>query len=122
MLQRRFIKDIFTGKVKEVIDDPNADFEPINERLRKAAHNGVVHRRFRKRAGDQVCTAMTIKPEEATPERIERENAAAKRHGTGAYYDKNGKCHYGSRGVRSREMARRGYADFDAGYGDRQPS
>lgn len=74
------------------------------------------------RGSDFVCTACSIKPEEATPERIARENAAARYHGTGAHYSPDGKCHMPTRRSRAREHGRRSYADFDAGFGDRAPS
>jgi hypothetical protein len=48
-------------------------------------------------------------------------NQQAKLHKTGAYYDRNGNCHFPSRGARKREMARRGIFDQDAGYGDQSP-
>lgn len=72
---------------------------------------------------DHVALAMSIKPEEATPERIAHENKMAKRHGTGAYYTPDGRCHTPTRGSRAKEMRRphRGgfrYQDNDAGYGD----
>lgn len=67
---------------------------------------------------DHACKAISIKPEEATPERVARENAEAKRHGTGAVYDKDGVCHLSGRGSRAREMRRLGRMDNDAGFGD----
>ena len=73
---------------------------------------------------DHVIRAMSLKPEEATPERIALENEAARRHGTGAYYDDKGICRVPTRGSRAKEM-RRGHEatdfklqDNDAGYGD----
>lgn len=65
-----------------------------------------------------VCRSISIAPEQATPERIARENTEAKRHGTGAKYAPDGTCYLPSRGARAREFRRLGRMDNDAGYGD----
>lgn len=67
---------------------------------------------------DNVCKAISIAPEQATPERVAKENAEAKRHGTGAVYGKDGQCHLPTRGSRARELRRLGKQDNDAGYSD----
>lgn len=48
-------------------------------------------------------------------------NEAAKAAGTGAFYTKTGELVCESREARNRELARRGYGDGDAGFGDRPP-
>ena len=70
------------------------------------------------RGKDVICRPLSIKPEDATPERIAKENEEARRHGTGARYDNRGVCHTPTRGSRSREMRRLNKQDNDAGYGD----
>lgn len=67
---------------------------------------------------DHVCRPLSIPAEQATPERIARENAAARKHGTGAVYDRDGNCHLPTRGSRAREMRRLNRQDNSAGYGD----
>lgn len=67
---------------------------------------------------DSVCKAISIPPEQATPERIARENAEAKRHGTGVVYGSDGLAHIPTRGARAREFKRLGRMDNDAGYSD----
>jgi len=124
---RRFRRNVFTGVLEEIWDDPAVEFEAQNEKMReKTAH--MVRKSSRHvnpwdTGKDHICKAMSIKPEEATPARIAWENEQSKRHGTGAYYDKQGNCYTPTRGSRSKEMRRphRGgfrYQDNDAGYGD----
>jgi len=67
---------------------------------------------------DNVCKAVSIAPEQATPERIARENEAARKHGTGAVYGADGLCHLPTRGSRAREFRRLGRQDNDAAYSD----
>jgi hypothetical protein len=73
---------------------------------------------------------LSLKPEDATPERVEAENESARKHGTGAWFDANGECHTSTRGTQNREMRRQsirnqelpvrmpGLVNLDAGYGD----
>ena len=72
---------------------------------------------------DHVDRGMSIKPEEATPERIERLNENAKKQGTGAYYTPDGRCCTPTRRSKAKEMRARadvdfGFQDNDAGYSD----
>src|SRR4051794_19192543 len=72
---------------------------------------------------DFTSRGMSLAPEQATPTRIAELNENARRHRTGAIYDKQGVCHLPSRKGRAREMKARGdvgfrYIDNDAGYGD----
>lgn len=55
------------------------------------------------------------------PDQVRSFNEAAHAAKTGAYYREDGTLVCESRGARNRELARRGYGDADAGYGDRPP-
>jgi hypothetical protein len=109
-----FVRDWFTG---ELVERPASEPGII-------ARTSIPKSAVTKRSGsspwykDQPCMAMSIKPEEATPERVAQENEAARKHGTGAYYDKDGTCFLPSRGGRAKEMRRRSVQDNDAGFGD----
>jgi len=119
-LRRRFRTNLFTGELEEVYDNPVESFKEINEKMQeKVAHvpRGRNPNPWNK-GKDHVCRPLSLKPEDATPERIEKENAAAKKHGTGAYYTPDGECVISTRAVRAREMRRRQFQDNDAGYGD----
>lgn len=61
---------------------------------------------------------LSIKPEEATPERVRQYNEDSRRHNTGAVYDKEGRCFTSSRQSQNREMRLRGKINNDAGFGD----
>ena len=117
-----FRRDWFTGELEEV---------PSEGGGRQIIFRGAVPPVSRRRhvdpwdsSKDYVNKAMSLKPEDATPERIAAENEAARKHGTGAYYDSNGNCHCPTRRSLAREMARpHGPQGFyfqnnDAGYGD----
>ena len=124
-MSRIFRKNVFTGELEEdFAGGIAAAFEAVNARSRAKVEN-LVGGEVRIRQTDPyvggkdfVSKAMSIAPEQATPERIERENAEAKEHGTGAYYTPDGGCHLPTRGVRRREMHRKDRQDNDAGYGD----
>lgn len=105
----RFVRDWFTDELIEV---------PYTENVVTTSRKSPSKRNAWDSKNDFVCKAMSLKPEDATPSRVEAENEAAKKHGTGAWYDMNGRCHLPTRGSRSREMRRRGFMDLDAGYGD----
>lgn len=120
----RFVRDLFTGELKEVPSDGGGRriiySEPVPEVFRSAGQHCDPWS-----GTDKVSRPMSLKPEDATPERIERENAAARHHGTGAYYTQDGICHTPTRGSRNREMARpranfenTRFMDLDAGFGD----
>jgi hypothetical protein len=122
----RWVRDLFTGELKQV---------PAGRGGRQIIFRGSTPPNYDPnpvgcdpwRGKDKVCRPLSLKPEEVTPERIEQENAEAAKHGTGAWYDAEGECHIGSRGSRRREMARPklrsgirlSHQDNDAGYGDR---
>ncbi len=125
MSTRIFRRDIFTGELVEDRDSNiAADFEAVNARSRAKVENLVdieVGTRSKDPwAGgkDFVSKSMSIAPEQATPERIARENAEAKHHATGAYYTPDGGCHMPTRGIRAREMQRKDRQDNDACFGD----
>lgn len=120
----RFVRDLFTGELKEVPADGGGRHILYRETIPyNPASSGRIADPW---AGpDHVSRPMSLKPEDATPERIERENAAARHHGTGAYFTPDGVCHTPTRGSRSREMQRPRegfenirYMDLDAGFGD----
>jgi len=122
-MSRIFRRDIFTGKMEEDSESNiEAEFEVVNARSRKKVENLVPGRRKHvdpySGGKDHISKAMSIAPEQATPERIERENAGAEHHGTGAYYTPDGGCHLPTRGVRAREMTRKDRQDNDACFGD----
>lgn len=111
-------RNVFTGKLEHAdADDARAAFAELNARSREAA--GADDYRFSARhPRHHISRAMSIPPEQATPERIARENETARAMGTGAEYAPDGTCHLAGRSSRAREMRRRGYQDNDAGYGD----
>lgn len=124
---RRFRRNLFTNELEEVWDNPVAAFEVINRRSREntdwMARKGGYKNPY-DTGKDHVDRAMSLKPEDVTPERIAHENEMCKRHGTGAYYDGKGQCRTPTRSSRAREMARPHhggfqYQDNDAGYSDR---
>lgn len=119
----RFRRNIFTGELEEV---------PSEGGGRQILYRGSAPKHYNpKPVGtpnyDRVCRPLSLKPEEATPQRIEAENEAARKYGSGAWFDKKGQCHTSTRGSQNREMKRRGdmggtpMANFDAGYGDYMP-
>lgn len=55
------------------------------------------------------------------PSQVKAFNEEARKQGTGAYYRPDGTMVCETRRSRNRELARRGYGDADAGYGDRPP-
>lgn len=123
-MSRIFRKNVFTGEMEEDSDDDiAADFEVVNARSRAKVKNlvGGMNLNPNPWAGgrDFVSKSMSIAPEQATPERIEKENREAENEGTGAYYTPDGGCHLPTRGIRTREMRRKGRQDNDAGYSDR---
>lgn len=122
-MSRIFRKNVFTGELEEDSeDDIAAAFEVVNARSRATVENLVGVKRLSKDpysgGKDFVSKSMSIAPEQATPDRIERENADAKHRGTGAYYTPDGGCHLPTRGIRRREMRRKDRQDNDASYGD----
>lgn len=117
----RWRRNLFTGKLEQVPSDGGGRHIIYREEVyyqpkRQADPWG--------RGKDAISRPLSIKPEEATPEKIAALNENAKRNGTGAYYTPDGACHTPTRGSRAREMpARRnfdgmGYQDNDAGYSD----
>lgn len=118
----RFRRNLFTGELEQVPSDGGGRSIIYREPLR---YGKPLTRHANPWDGkDNVSRPMSIKPEEATPERIAFENDQARYHGTGAYYTPDGKCHTPTKGSRSREMARprgddgRRFQDNDAGYSD----
>lgn len=119
----RFVRDWFTGELKELPSEGvgrqiifRGATPPVTGRRRLADPYD--------RGRDHISIGMSLKPEDATPERIAAENEACRRHGTGAYYTPDGLCHTPTRGSRAREMARPHhggyhYQDNQAGYSDR---
>lgn len=121
----RFVRDLFTGELKEVPSDGGGRRVIYREPVDPILAQIVSGRANDPWSGpDHISRPLSLKPEDATPERIERENAEARRHGTGAYFTPDGLCHTPTRGSRSREMRRprdnntAGYMDLDAGFGD----
>lgn len=105
----RLKRDLFTGEwVEEPFDDsPRPPRPPARIPI-----GGVTPRHKR-------CRALDIPPEQATPDRIAKENEDARRRGTGAGYSPDGVCHLsGDRAGRAKEMRRRRKQDNDAGFGD----
>ena len=94
---RRFRKNLFSGELEEVDDDPAVEFAAQNARVReRTAWMVTKRRRFASpwdTGKDVINRNMSLKPEDATPERIAAENEAARRHNTGAWYDSKGQCH-----------------------------
>lgn len=120
-MERRFVRNLFSNELEEVCDDPRAEFEVLNERSRAKVAWAEVGTRYANpydTGKDHVSLAMSIPPEQATRERIERENAQARHAGTFAYYTPDGECHLPTRRSRAKEMRRRGYQDNQAGYSD----
>lgn len=111
-----FVRDIFTGElVEREQQEPGVIFRGCLPPWAKE------NRRHRKRVWtgkDTVCKPLSIKPEEATAERVTEYNEKAQHHGTGAYYTPDGVCHLPTRASRSKELRRRGMQDNDAGYSD----
>jgi hypothetical protein len=118
----RFVRDWFTDELVE---------RPTEQGGRQIIAREMVPYQPRRRyanpwdTGKEIVNRnMSIKPEEATPEKIAQLNENARLHGTGAWYDSQGGCHItAGRGCRSREMRARAHVDFgfqdnDAGYGD----
>ena len=117
-----FIRDLFTGELKEIPGGPGG--RQIIYRSPEAKRE---RRRFADpwdRGRDHISRPLSLLPEQATPERVAAENEAARYHGTGAYFTPDGLCHLPTRGSRSKEMARPHgplgfrYQDNDAGYSD----
>lgn len=119
----RLLRDCLTGELKELPSEGGGRkiifrgaTPPVTGRRRQADpyDNGKEH----------VDRGMSLKPEDATPERVAHENEQCKRHATGAWYDLKGLCHTPTRGSRAREMARPHgpnqlrFQDNDGGYGD----
>ena len=120
-MSRVFRRNIFTGEWEEEFEsDIEAAFEVVNARSREKVKNLVSGHRPDPYAGgkDFISKALSIAPEQATSERIAKENAGAKHHGTGAYYTPEGVCHLPTRGIRAREMRRKNRQDNDACFGD----
>lgn len=119
-VMRRFRRNLFTDVIEEVYDDVVAELQPLNASSQEKV--AWMARKTYKNPYDTGCDhvnrGMSLTPEEATPQRVAAENAAARQHGTGAYYTPDGLCHVPTRGARAREMRRRGHQDNDAGYGD----
>lgn len=111
-MANRIRRNIFTGELEEV------PYELENGRAVIARESGP---------SDETRTGSAwSRPHRSTslaihPSQVEAFNEAAKAAGTGAYYDKNGTMVSESRGILNRELARRGYGNADAGYGDRPP-
>lgn len=118
--KRRFRRSVFTGELEEVWEEDTNPFKEINEKMRnKVAHLVGPKSHFSSPwCREMVSQAMSLKPEDATPDRIAQENEEAKRHGTGAYYTPDGLCHLPTRGSRAKECRRTGRMDLDAGYSD----
>jgi hypothetical protein len=113
----RWVRDLWTGELKQV---------PAGEGGRQIIARGSVpahydptpvHRSPWDRGKDHISRPLSIKPEEATPERIARENAEAAHHGTGVYFTEDGLCHIPTNGCRNLELRRQNKSDLDAGYG-----
>ncbi len=122
-MSRTFRRDIFTGElVEDTESDIEAEFEVVNARSRKKVENMVPGRRKHvdpySGGKDFLSKSMSIAPEQATKSRINKENADAKHHNTGAYYTPDGGCYLPTRGVRAREMSRRHKQDNDACFSD----
>jgi hypothetical protein len=118
-----FVRDIFTGELQERDSGPGGRQVIFQETPRFGLGNSRRRGNPWDRGKDHVDVGMSIKPEEATPEKIAALNENAKRQGTGAYYSPDGLCHTPTRGSRAKEMRGRltidfGFQDNDAGYGD----
>jgi hypothetical protein len=111
-----FKRDIFTGKLVET--QPPEGGREIIARGSLPFGEQTVTSRIPNPDYDRECVALSIKPEEATPERIAEHNEQARRHNTGAFYDRDGRCMTSTRGSQNREMRRRNYINNDAGFGD----
>lgn len=119
MMNRIIRRHWLTGEWEEVMEDRKEEAARINERVLGHAPAKLEQRSSPwSRGEDFISKGMSIAPEQATPERIERENAEAKHHGTGAYYRKDGTCVMPTRGIRAREMKRKNRQDNDGSYGD----
>jgi len=120
----RFVRDLFSGELVE---------RPSEGGGRQVIFRGAEPKHYRpRRLGapryERICKGLSLKPEDATPERIEQENADAQKFGTGCWFDSNGECHTSTRGSQNREMRRQtirnrerqqpGLMNLDAGFGD----
>jgi len=114
----RFIRDLFTGELREVVSDGGGRRIIFRGSVPKHYDPTPAHVNPWGRGKDHINRPLSIKDEEATPERIERENEDARRHGTGARYDAAGNCHVPTRGSLARECRRTHRQDNDAGYSD----
>ena len=114
----RYRRNLWTGELEEVDDNPHAEFGEINARARERVKHLVKGRAVNPWYKDNRCRPMSIAPEQATKSRIARENEDARRKGTGAVYAPNGECFLPTRGSRKKEMARRRMIDNDGGFGD----
>lgn len=123
----RLRRNLFTGELEEV------PYEGSGIIYREPLKPGQVPVTHKRRANpwykENRCRPLSIKPEEATPERIAAENESAKRHGTGAMFDTKGECYLPTRGSRAKEMRRKSIenqskggnaniVDLDAGFSD----
>lgn len=114
-----FYRDLFTGKLRKRPASEPGIIATIASDIPGSKRTGSPWWK------DNHCPAMDLMPEHATPERIAKENAAARKHGTGAEYSPEGKCYLPTRRSRFREMGRRThdcgakFQDNDAGFSDR---
>ena len=110
-----FRRSIWTGELEEVASEGGGRHIISQEEIPAHLDNTKVGNRAYNRP--LVSQAMGVHPGQAA-----EMNEAAKRNGTGAFYDpKTGNAVFESRGSRSREMAARGMFDNQGGYGDRMP-
>lgn len=110
----RFYRNLFTGELEAVPSDGGG---------RQIIFRGSAPKHYDPTPVgtpnyDRVCRPLSLKPEDATPARIEAENEAARHHNTGCWYDAKGQCHTVTRGSQNREMKRKNMANFSGGYGD----
>lgn len=110
-----FVRDILTGKLEE---RPYSEPGIIARTTVPEALVDVRRRTGNPWSKDNLLRGISIPPEQATPERIERENAEARKHGTGVVYAPDGKCYAPTRGSRAKEFKRRNWQDNDACYSD----
>lgn len=108
----RMVRNLFTGQLEELPYERGGRQILYREPVRES------HKHVKRAWRNHVCRPLSIPPEQATTRRVARENELARRHGTGAWYDRGGGCHLETRGIRSREMRRLDRQDNDAGYGD----
>jgi len=86
--------------------------------ITRVAEGGDCEKVLPRRNYERELIGLSIPPEQATPERIARENAETKRHNTGACYDRYGRCFTSSKRSQNRELRRRGQQNNDAGDSD----